>query len=254
MMLRAMLAACCLALFTGCVSEGGKPDPLKTDEGREQAVIAYIDLGVGYLRSGSAERAKEPLQKALELDPSNADANAALALVFQREMEPDLAEKHYRKAMSESPDDSRIRNNYGSFLYEQQRYQDAYQVFQQAAADEMYGDRSRVFANLGLTARQLKQPALAKQHFEKSLRLNPRQPMVLLELAQLAYDEKMYAPARDYYERYRPMVGEQPPRGLLLGIRLANALDDRDSAASYALQLKRLYPGSPEYRQYQSEQ
>ena len=61
-------------------------------------------------------------------------------------------------------------------------------------------------------------------------------------------------PARDYYQRYSKMDKDQDARGLLLGIRLANIFEDRDTAASYGLQLKRLYPGSPEYRQYQSEQ
>jgi type IV pilus assembly protein PilF len=40
----------------------------------------------------------------------------------------------------------------------------------------------------------------------------------------------------------------------LLGIRLAKVFEDRDKAASFGLQLKRLYPGSPEYQQYLSEQ
>jgi len=41
---------------------------------------------------------------------------------------------------------------------------------------------------------------------------------------------------------------------LLLGTRLAKIYDDRNKAASYGLQLKRLYPGTPEYQQYLSEQ
>ena len=45
----------------------------------------------------------------------------------------------------------------------------------------------------------------------------------------------------------------QNARSLLLGIRLANVFDDRDTAASYGLQLKRLYPASPEYQAYQAE-
>lgn len=254
MIVRAALAVLLTTFLTACVTTDDQGNPVKTDEGREEAVVAYIQLGIGYLQSGDAERAKAPLQKALDLDPSNSDANAALALVFQTEMEPQLAEQYYRKALAESPDDSRIRNNYGSFLFEQERYKEAYESFEKAAADTMYSERSRVFANLGRAAVKLNQPQIAKKHFEKSLRLNRRQPAVLLELAQISFDEKMYVPARDYYQRYSKMVNEQDARALLLGIRLANIFEDRDTAASYGLQLKRLYPGSPEYRQYQSEQ
>ena len=67
---------------------------------------------------GAAGSAKTPLRKALEIDPRSADAHAALALVFQTEMENDLADKHYREALS-ARKDARILNNYGSFLFEQ---------------------------------------------------------------------------------------------------------------------------------------
>ena len=51
-------------------------------------------------------------------------------------------------------------------------------------------------------------------------------------------------PARQYYDLFA-QGGGQNARSLLLGIRLAKVFEDRDTAASYGLQLKRLYPGSP---------
>ncbi|MDE3736889.1 MULTISPECIES: type IV pilus biogenesis/stability protein PilW [Pseudomonas] len=251
MTLRAALLLVSSALLAACVSTG-QVDPMKTDKGRDAARDAYIDLGIGYLKQGATERAKVPLKKALEMDPSNADANAALALVFQTEMEPELADQHYRKALS-SRSDSRILNNYGTFLFEQGRYKDAYERFQQATEDNLYPERSRVFENLGLTAMKMNNPALAKQHFDKALRLNRQQPMALLEMAQLSFSEKQYVPARDYYQRYS-QIAPQTASSLLLGSRLATIFEDRDQAASLGLQLKRLYPGTPEYQQYLSEQ
>ncbi|MFZ6047804.1 type IV pilus biogenesis/stability protein PilW [Pseudomonas sp. CR3202] len=251
MTLRAALLLLSSTLLAACVSTG-QVDPMKTDEGRDAARDAYIRLGIGYLKEGSTENAKVPLKQALDLDPSNADAHTALALVFQTEKEPDLADQHYRKALS-SRSDARILNNYGSFLYEQGRYKEAYERFQQATEDNLYPERSRVFENLGLTALKMKNPALAEQHFDKSLRLNRNQPRALLEMAQLSFDEKQYVPARDYYQRYS-QIAPQSARSLLLGARLATIFEDRDQAASLGLQLKRLYPGTPEYQQYLSEQ
>ncbi|MCF5586470.1 type IV pilus biogenesis/stability protein PilW, partial [Pseudomonas syringae] len=57
----------------------------------------------------------------------------------------------------------------------------------------------------------------------------------------------------DYYDRFS-QLGEQNARSLLLGARLAKIYDDRNKAASLGLLLKRLYPGTPEYQQYLSEQ
>jgi type IV pilus assembly protein PilF len=252
MTLRPALFLLIASLLTGCVSTGDV-DPMRTSAGREEARDAYIQLGIGYVQQGASERAKLPLKKALELDPSNADAHAALALVFQMEMETKLADEHYRKALSQRGDDARLLNNYGGFLFEQKRYQEAYEYFQRASQDNLYPERSRVFENLGMAAMMLEQRQQAKSHFERALRLNSKRSMALLEMAWLSYEDKEYIPARRYYEGFSA-VSEQNARSLLLGARLAKIFDDRDKAASIGLQLKRFYPGTPEYQQYISEQ
>ena len=252
MTLRATLLLLLFTVLTGCVTTGDV-NPMRTDKGRDAARDAYIQLGIGYLQQGNTGRAKSPLKKALELDSSNADAHAALALVFQLEMESELADEHFRKALSQRPNDARLLNNYGGFLFEQKRYQEALERYTQAAQDNLYPERSRVFENLGLTALQLQQREQAKAYFERSLRLNSRQPRALMEMALLSFEDKQFVPARSYYESYLTLAPHDA-RSLLLGVRLAKVFEERDNAASLGLQLKRLYPGTPEYQQYLSEQ
>ncbi|RMT80533.1 type IV pilus biogenesis/stability protein PilW [Pseudomonas viridiflava] len=252
MSVRAPLLLFVVMLLTGCVSTGNV-NPLTTSQGRDEARKAYVQLGIGYLQQGQTERAKVPLKKALELDGSDAEANAALALVFQTEMEPELADQYFRKALSASRNETRIVNNYGSFLFEQKRYKEAYERFEQAAADNLYPERSRVFESLGMTSLKLGDREQAREQFTKALRLDRQQPRALLEMAELSYEDGHYVPARDYYDRFS-QLSEQNARSLLLGTRLAKVYEDRNKAASFGLQLKRLYPGTPEYQQYLSEQ
>lgn len=242
-------------LLGACVSSANSHlnnHQLRTAEGRNQARDAYIQLGLGYLQQGVTEQAKLPLKKALELDPNSADAHAALAIVFQRELETQLAEQHYRKALAQGQN-SRILNNYGSFLYEQGDYQAAYQQFKAAAEDPMYSGRSGVFENMGLTALRLNDKTLALQHFERSLRLNSQQPRAILETALLLYERQDYVPAQSYYKSFT-QLSEHTARSLLLGVQLARIFQDPNQATHLGLQLKRLYPASAEYKQYQLEQ
>ena len=252
MILRAALSVVLVSLLAGCVSSGDS-SAMTTDKGRNEAREAYVQLGLGYLQQGMTGQAKVPLRKALELDKSDPDTNAALALVYQSEMEPGLAEQAFRTALDRRPDDARILNNYGSFLYEQQRYQEASAQFQKAAADTLYPERSRVYENLGITSLKLGQRDAGRAQLEKALRLNRKQPRALLEMAELSYEDRHYVPARDYYDRFSLLSG-QNARSLLLGARLANVFDERTPTANYGQQLKRLYPGTPEYQQYLSEQ
>ncbi|KXU39299.1 pilus assembly protein PilW [Ventosimonas gracilis] len=250
-MLRALIVLFAV-LLAACVREG-PTNPLSTSKGRAEASEAYIQLGLGYLQEGETARAKVPLVKALELDRRSSDAHAALAMVFQAEMEPKLADEHFRKALqSHSVNQTRIMNNYGSFLYEQGRFKEAMQYFSKASEDALYAGRPRVFENMGLTALKLNQPEQAGEYFERTLRLSPKQPQALLELAELARLKGEYGKALGYYERFSEL-STQNARSLLLGIRIAGQTGDRDKAKSLGLQLKRLYPATAEYRQYLSE-
>ena len=252
MSLRAARSVVLVSLLTGCVSSGDS-NPMSTDKGRDEARKAYVQLGLGYLQQGMTEQAKMPLSKALEIDKTDPDTHAALALVFQSEMEHELAEEAFLKALRGRPADARILNNYGSFLFQRQRYQEAYAQFQKAAADNLYPERSRVYENLGITSLRLGQREAGRQQLEKALRLNRLQPRALLEMAELSYEDRHYVSARDFYDRFSLLSG-QNARSLLLGARLEHVFNDRTSTANYGQQLKRLYPGTPEYQQYLSEQ
>lgn len=248
---RLLVVSGVFAVLAGCV-HSGDVRPMRTEQGREQAKQAYIQLGKGYLQEGLTGQAKTPLQSALEIDPSDAEAHEVLALVFQREMEPELADKHFRKALS-GQRSARILNNYGSFLFEEGAYEKAFDVFKEAAEDTMYPSRSWVFENLGLTALRLEDKSQAAYYFERALRLNAMQSRSLLEMGMLSYELRDYPAARHYYQAYTGLE-EHNARSLLLGIRLANIYQDRDEAASLGLRLKQLYPATPEYRAYQLEQ
>ncbi|WAB97257.1 type IV pilus biogenesis/stability protein PilW [Pseudomonas putida] len=252
MSLRAALSILALSLLAGCVS-GGASDPLATHQGRVEAGRAYVQLGLGYLQQGLTEQAKAPLARALALDAKDADAHAALALVFQAQGEAALAEQHFQKALSARPGDTRIRNNYGSFLYAQQRFAEAEQMFRLASADTLYPERSRVYENLGLTALKLGDRDQAQAYLGKALQLNQRQPRALLEMAELSYENRHYVPARGFYDRFS-QLSDHNARSLLLGSRLARVFDEQGTQAELGQQLQRLYPGTPEYQQYLSEQ
>ena len=252
MSLRAARSVVLASLLTGCVSSGDS-NPMSTDKGRDEARKAYVQLGLGYLQQGMTEQAKMPLSKALEIDKTDPDTHAALALVFQSEMEHELAEEAFLKALRGRPADARILNNYGGFLFQRQRYQEAYAQFQKAAADNLYPERSRVYENLGITSLRLGQREAGRQQLEKALRLNRLQPRALLEMAELSYEDRHYVSALDFYDRFSLLSG-QNARSLLLGARLEHVFNDRTSTANYGQQLKRLYPGTPEYQQYLSEQ
>src|SRR5690606_12635224 len=121
----------------------------------DKAKQTHVQLGLGYLRAGNRDSARQNFNKALEIDRRSPGALEGMALLYQLEAMDELAEEHFRKAIRADRNFSRARNNYGSFLYEQGRFEEAYEQFERAAANLEYDGRPFALVNLGRTALKL---------------------------------------------------------------------------------------------------
>ncbi|MCB1646003.1 MAG: type IV pilus biogenesis/stability protein PilW [Pseudomonadales bacterium] len=235
-----------LLLLSACVTETSMPQ--KTVDKQAQ-LKAFIDLGVGYIRNREYQRAKDNLQKALQLDPRSPDAHNLFGLVFQLEGEYEVADQYFRKAIEYDPYFTRARNNYGAFLYEQRRFEEAVQQLRVASEDRLYNLRPQVFENLGVALQRLDRKQEAEEAFTRAIQLNPEQPRSLLELSEIRYDQNQFLESRSFYRRY-VRGNQQSARSLWLGIRLARRFGDTNEEASLSLVLKNIFPASDEYAAY----
>ena len=237
-----------LALLSGCVTtvEGPLP-PRKSDPER---VYAQIALARGYMGQDNLARARPALDRALAIDPRSVEAIVMMAELVTREGEYDLAEDYYRRALRIDADHAMALNNYGAFLYDRGRPEEAIEKLRRATRDTGYYRRAQAYENLGLAELKAGVEENAEIAFQRALMLNAGQARSDLELATIYYERKDFAAAKDSYEAYIA-IAPQIPRSLWLGIQLFLIFDDSDRVASYALALKNRYPGSREYRLYQ---
>lgn len=211
-----------------------------------------MDAATQYLEKGNTEQAIVHLKRALELDPDSAPTHMMLARVFWQTGEYELCEEHFKRALSIDGKFSRARNNYAAFLYERGRIDDAIHQLQLVVADTLYEKRADAFTNLGKAYVKKGRMAEAEEAFDRALKMDARQANAAYELAELNFGRGDNARAAAYYQRFRASNARQSPRSLLLGIRLARASGDPNAEASYVLQLKGMYPQSPEYREYEA--
>ncbi|SEO43078.1 type IV pilus biogenesis/stability protein PilW [Aquisalimonas asiatica] len=213
-------------------------------QGREASRI-NTQLGVNYMQQGNLSQANESLDKALEQDRRNPEAHAAKAVLAERLGEYDDADHHYRRSLRLDDDQSSVRNNYGRFLCSQGRYDDAEEQFQYAIDDSLYQRRHVALANAGLCAMRDGREEEAEEYLRRALQHESRFAPALRHLAELRYDNGDYLSARGYYQRLMEQQSQNAAT-LWLGVRIENALDNKDEAASYALRLRSDYPDSEE--------
>ena len=212
-----------------------------------QSRVAAAD---DYMRKGSTEQAMFHLRRALELDPNDASVHEAMARVFWKTGEYELADEHFRRAIALDPKFSRARNNYASLLYERGDVESAIRQLEIVSEDSLYDGRAAAFMNLGKAYQKIGKTEQAEATFIRAVKIDRRLWQAALEVAEINFARADYAPAQQYYEQFRRQAPKQSPRSLMLGIQLARIAGDRNAEASYALQLKSMYPDSDEMREY----
>ncbi|HTF98819.1 MAG TPA: type IV pilus biogenesis/stability protein PilW [Cellvibrio sp.] len=235
------------ALFlNGCVSEGGKPKR-QIDKGK--SLELHIQLAQGYIDRGNRESARHHLRKAAEISKDSPEATETLARLYQLEGESKLAEDTFKKAIKSKKNFTLARNNFGVFLFSAKRYEEALEQFEMAASDLDYDGRAAALVNVGRTALLLGKNDRAKAAFEHASVLDRSSADAHIELADINFQAKEYAKAKDHLDRFQS-TGQQSPRALLLGIRLERIFGNKDKEASYLLVLKNRFPYSKEYLEY----
>ncbi len=246
-MTRAALCAVCMVLLGGCITtETGGAKASSTP----QRLQAFLDLARGYLEQRDYVHARPPLEQALKVDPTSAEAHVLMATVNLAEGDKQLAEREYKDALRHEPRNAMAQNNYGTFLFAEGKYKEAAEHLKVAAEDSKYLRRAQAYENLGLTQLKLGAPADAEQSFLRALMLNAVQPRSAFELAEIYFNAADFVRSKQYFDSYNTM-GRPTARSLWLGIRLSHVAGDLDQLSSQALALKNLFPDSPEYRLYQ---
>jgi len=231
-------------LLAGCQSTPAEKSASGPDD-KEKVAALNTQLGIEYMKDGDNELALKKLEKADEIDPTYADAHNALGLLRNRLGQYDEAETAFKAALRHAPGNSFALNNYGQFLCQQQRFEEGQAKFIEAVKNPLYRTPEVALSNAGLCALQAGDTAKAEEHFRAALEKNPALPIALLQMSQISYDRGELAEARRYLARFQA-AAPQVPRSLALGIRIENALGNRDQAASYEVALRNKFPDSRE--------
>ncbi|MEY3220965.1 MAG: type pilus biosis/stability protein PilW [Pseudomonadota bacterium] len=237
-------------LLSGCASKGGNDLPeFFEDQSQklsdESPSMINTRLGVEYMKLGQYDVALQKLQKALEIDSRNVEANTGLALLYERLNQNDSVGKYYEAALAIEPNNSSAHNNYGSFLCRFNRVEEAQAHFKRAVENPLYKSTELAYTNAGLCALKNQDRNQAMDFFRKALEAKNDFPVALFHLADLSEQRDDITEAQSYYKRF-VAVSMQTPASLWLGIRLARRTGDKNAEASYSLVLRSKFPESEE--------
>jgi type IV pilus assembly protein PilF len=246
--LRALWLCVVAGLVAACAGGGGGRTSAN------DAAVANMNLGAGYLQQGRVDLAIERLQRALEQNPRLVLAHSTIALAYDRIGELELAETHYRRATQLAPNSGAAANAYAVFLCSRyNRWRDAEPYFRRAVADTTYATPEAALTNAGVCARDAGDTGAAAEYFRAALARSPSFADALLNMMQLSYDSGNFLQARAFVQRY---LDAHPPTAAVLAmcVNVERELNDQAAVNRCAAQLRSSFAGSPELQQIELQQ
>jgi len=163
-----------------------------------QLAAVNITLGVVNNGTGKYEDAVNDFEKALDSDPTNADAYRGLAKAYEALGSPEKSESTFQQAIKLKTDYWAGYNDLGVFYFRQGRYDDAIAQFQQVIVHTP--DNYRGYNNLGGIYYLLQRWQEAQQMFERSFALK-KSYAVSSNLGTLYFIQGKYSDAARTYEK-----------------------------------------------------
>ena len=249
---RAALAALFVVL-AGCAS---KPDTPETGtivgevgDPRNRARV-HTELAAAYYERGNMAVALEELRMATAADSAYAPAHSMFGVVYADLKETNKADDSFQRALRLSPNDPDINHAYGLFLCQSGREKDSIGYFLQAIRNPLYTSPGRSYSAAGMCSVRMKNTKEAEEFFVRALRLDADDPRALLQLGQIRYRQGNMDDARKLVARHLKLASPSP-ESLWLAVRIERKSGERTAEQGFANQLRRRFPGSPEYQALQ---
>ena len=256
------LGAAVLALLAGCAGAPGASDSMAmetaassaTDSGpiigevsapRERARV-HTELAAAYYERGNMGVALEELRIALAADANYAPAYNILGLVHMDLKEHPQAQQNFERGLRIAPNDPDMNHNYAWFLCQSDREELSLRYFLAAIKNPLYPTPQKSYALAGACALRKGKQTEARDYFEWALRLDPKLPLALVNLAQIKYRAGELSEARGLVGRFNQIV-EPTAESLWLAVRIERRLGDRAAEAKQSAELRRRFPGSKEH-------
>lgn len=215
------------AINSACVYS---PDNSNVD--MNKAHDSAIAASIGYLKAEKLERAAHHAESALDYNPKSPQAYHVLALIYQKQKDYGRAEQQFKKALSFDSNFSQARNNYGLFLIERKRYQDAINQLSLSANDFNYPNRASSFSSIGNAYEEMGNKIQSVANWDKALNINNQLPLPAYKLAKFYLNQSNYYKASDYYKVFE-MFGQQTEETAFVGLEIAIGANDKSSINHY---------------------
>jgi type IV pilus assembly protein PilF len=247
-----------LALLVGCATgpSGFEPPPADLKTASDQTTAdriaqARLELAVAYFGRNQFSTALDEVKLALDARPDLPEGLSLRGLIYAAMSENALAEASFRRASALAPADGDILHNFGWFLCQQRRFDEADALFLRALALPQYRSFARTMLAQGACQARAGQLQKSDATLSRAYELDPTNPAVAYNLADVLFRLGEFERARFYIRRVNQRPETANAQSLWLAIRIESRLRNEVQLRALGQQLKDRFPQSSEALLYE---
>ena len=172
----------------------------KTQSDSATAEYHYM-MGVSALNEQNPTEALKELLQAEKFKDRDPEIQDALAQAYWAKQAHDLAEDHFKRAITLSNNDPKYYNNLAALYLSMERYDDAISAFQTAADNLLFDRPEMAWTGIGLANVQKQDYPAAQRAYQKAMTINPRYYMAPFRLGELYYNQERPVEALEMFTR-----------------------------------------------------
>ena len=251
----ALVLVAMAALLAGCAATGGAgstttatPDRITASDESDATKRARVrlELASAYFGRGMMTTALDEVKLAIAADPNVSAAFNLRGLIYASLGDEKLAEESFRRALQLDARDADAMQNYGWYMCQRQRYDEAEAMFDRALAVPQYRDAQRTMISKGVCEARKGDWAQAEQTLMKAYEMNPGSPVAAVNLSEVLYHRGGYERARFYMRRVNDMPEVSNAGTLWLALRIERRLGNDEAVRDLSYRLRSRFPESRE--------
>ena len=246
-----------VCILSGCASSGSvAPAQAVSGVAAESEVhrlaVTRLQLAALHFEEGRAEVALGEVAQALQVHPRYVDAYNLKGWIHMSLQDYKAANDSFMQALSLRPDDADTLYNLGWLQCQQKQFASADRNLEAAlAAPRRSGQSvSRIWLAKGVCLRQAGQMNAAMQALEKAHEIEPGNPAVAYNFADMLYAQGHADRARFYVRRLNNGQWASAA-SLWLGVKVERSLGDHIAMRQLADQLHKRFPDSKEWQRFE---
>jgi len=251
--MRVLVAAALIALLGACAQPLAPSQDMRTvsdNTDADRRAAPRLELASLYFGRGQYETALDEVKLALAAKPDLGAAHNLRGLIYAAMGEERLADESFQRALQLNPRDADALHNRAWFLCQIRRYDEADRSFEQALAQPQYRDSSRTLLSHGVCQARAGKLAEAEQKLMRAYEFDSGNPSTSLNLAEVLYRRGEFERARFYARRVNSREEFSNAQSLWLALRIENRIGNRSGVDDYGRQLRARFPQSPEAQSY----